>query len=87
MKPDVETTRRTVLKATLGLGALALAPRAAAAAESALTPQQTEGPFYPVYHRLDEDNDLTFVATRDAPASGAPVYVGGRVLDAAGTPV
>jgi hypothetical protein len=40
-----DPSRRHLLKASLGVGALALLPRRAAAAGLPATPQQTEGPF------------------------------------------
>ncbi len=50
--------------------------------KAAPTPEQTEGPFYP-----DLNNDLTFVASRDARAQGDFLYVHGVVQDTEGKPI
>lgn len=46
-----------------------------------LTPPQVEGPFYPVEHQLERDNDLTRVKGQRGRAKGQEVYLIGRVLD------
>jgi protocatechuate 3,4-dioxygenase beta subunit len=77
-----DPTRRAWLGAGLGLGLLAALPRRAGAATLCdTTPRQTEGPFYPVYHRLDEDNDLTVVQGKSGAASGQVIRVCGWVAD------
>lgn len=46
-----------------------------------LTPQQTEGPFYPIDTQLDEDSDLTQVSGKQELAEGRIIYVSGQVRD------
>lgn len=51
------------------------------------TPAQTEGPFYPRTLPLDVDNDLLIINNAITPAVGAITHLGGRILDANGSPV
>ncbi len=81
MKNPSLNSRRDALKA-LSVGAASTIIAAGAVEASKLTPNQTEGPFYP-----DIDNDLTFVNSRDARAKGAYLYVYGIVKDTEGKPV
>ena len=73
--------RRGLLVGT-GVGLLS-APRAFAAT-LAITPQQTEGPFYPVGFPSDMDNDLVQVRGQAAQAMGTVLHLEGRVLDTSG---
>jgi protocatechuate 3,4-dioxygenase beta subunit len=73
--------RRSLLVGT-GVGLLS-APRAFAAT-LAITPQQTEGPFYPVGFPSDMDNDLVQVRGQAAQAMGTVLHLEGRVLDTSG---
>src|SRR5207248_10152072 len=76
--------RRRVLAASIvGSAALTLptALRGLAAAALAPTPQQTEGPFYPLSYPADSDNDLVHVAGHAEPAKGTMTRVAGRILD------
>jgi protocatechuate 3,4-dioxygenase beta subunit len=54
-----------------------------------LTPQQTQGPFYPPAKNipLDKDNDLLLVDDHLTPAKGIITFVSGRVLDNKGEPI
>ena len=52
-----------------------------------LTPEQTEGPFYPVDRQLDEDNDLTVVSGKPGRAEGQIIYIRGQILDGHCRPV
>jgi len=82
--------RRRVLAASIvGSAALTLptALRGLAAAALAPTPQQTEGPFYPLSYPADSDNDLVHVAGHAEPAKGTMTRVAGRILDPGGRPV
>lgn len=63
-------------------GATPATPECAAA-----TPPQTSGPYYPTHDRDDEDPDLTQVRGHAERATGAVIYVEGRVLDEACRPV
>ncbi len=65
-------------------GALLLPARGVLAAGLAATPDQTEGPFYPVALPADRDNDLVQVRGVPARAMGAVLHVDGRVLDDGG---
>jgi protocatechuate 3,4-dioxygenase beta subunit len=57
------------------------------AEELALTPAQTEGPFYPDKLPLDTDNDLLIINDTITPAVGEITHLGGRILDANGNPL
>jgi protocatechuate 3,4-dioxygenase beta subunit len=54
-----------------------------------LTPQQTQGPFYPLADDipLDKDNDLARLNDSTTAATGIITYVTGRVLNSSGTPI
>lgn len=51
-----------------------------------LTPNCTEGPYYPDHLPLDQDNDLTRISG-GAPAGGVIAEFGGRLLDGDGKPL
>jgi len=77
-------TRRLLLAgASLGV----LSSRAAEAADLARTPEQTEGPFYPVAFPADTDNDLVQVRGQAAQAMSTVLHLQGRVLDSHGRPM
>jgi protocatechuate 3,4-dioxygenase beta subunit len=86
MSGIVRLRRRDLI---LGAGAALLTPPALAADKAglAVTPGQTEGPFYPVSYPADMDNDLVRVAGRAAEAMGQVAHIAGRVLDRRGEPV
>lgn len=67
--------------------ALALAAPGAFAEQLALTPRQTEGPFYPDKLPLDTDNDLLIINDGITPAIGDITHLSGRLLDAKGDPI
>lgn len=79
--------RRTFLK--IGLTSLAATASLAKAAELCLgrTPQQTEGPFYPVKDQADKDWDLVSVKGRTKAAQGEIIFIQGQVVDGACQPV
>src|SRR5437667_1853079 len=54
-----------------------------------LTPQATQGPFYPLARNipLDKDNDLVQLNDNTTAAAGIVTYVNGRVLDSSGNPI
>src|SRR5438046_7907591 len=54
-----------------------------------LTPQATQGPFYPLAKNipLDKDNDLVQLNDNTSSAAGILTYVSGRVLDKSGNPI
>ncbi|HEY6563340.1 MAG TPA: protocatechuate 3,4-dioxygenase [Pirellulaceae bacterium] len=57
------------------------------AEELAVTPTQTEGPFYPDRLPLDTDNDLLIVNDQITQAVGEITHLTGRVLTPAGSPL
>ena len=82
MNPDLNRRR---LLATLA-GMLVTTPTLAGSRLLA-TPAQSAGPFYPPELPLDDDNDLTRVAGRDAVAAGRVTELSGRVQDLDGRPI
>ena len=56
-------------------------------AEELLTPQMTEGPYYPDKLPLDTDNDLLILNDSITPAVGEITHLTGRVVSASGAPV
>ena len=78
--------RRNFLR-HLTLGAAGLWVPGAMAEELALTPKQTEGPFYPDKLPLDTDNDLIIVNDSLNPALGSITHLTGRLTDAKGSPI
>lgn len=86
------TRRRRLLRYSLtGAAAIAwptfwLGARAVPPAPLALTPAQTEGPFYPVALPADSDFDLLQTGAQ-VYARGQPAWLGGSVRDAEGRPV
>ena len=80
--------RRQVLRAGLWAGGAGLAGLWARQAHAlTVTPQQTEGPFYPRAAPREIDADLTWVAGQNEPALGVPTRVFGRVLSEDGRPM
>ena len=71
----------------LGSGLALISAQRAFAATLATTPQQTEGPFYPVGFPADMDNDLVQVRGQAAQAMGTVLHLQGRVLDSSGRTV
>jgi protocatechuate 3,4-dioxygenase, beta subunit len=53
----------------------------------AVTPEQTEGPYYPTTLPLDTDNDLLVINDNINPAIGQITYLSGRILSPSGEPV
>jgi protocatechuate 3,4-dioxygenase beta subunit len=78
-------TRRSFLAGAAG-SLYWLAP-GAFAEHLALTPRQTEGPFYPDRLPLDTDNDLLVVNDSLTPAVGEITWLSGRILSHAGEPI
>lgn len=82
-----ETGRRRFM-AALAAGSASLWAAPGLFAEAlALTPRQTEGPFYPDKLPLDTDNDLLIVNDSATPALGRVTHLTGRVLTESGEPV
>ena len=57
------------------------------AEQLALTPRQTEGPFYPDHLPLDTDNDLIVLNDSLTPAVGTITHLSGRIVTASGGPI
>jgi len=78
--------RREALKIAgmAGLGTLAtglMFSSVARAMTRGTTPQQPEGPFYPVQDQLDKDADMTQVAGHADTAAGQRLRISGQVID------
>jgi len=80
--PSLWTRRKLI-----GSMALAFAAPGAFAEQLALTPRQTEGPFYPDRLPLDTDNDLLIINDGITPAVGEVTHLTGRLLDSKGDPI
>jgi protocatechuate 3,4-dioxygenase beta subunit len=78
--------RRRFLGATT-LGVACFVERGLFAEELALTPRQTEGPFFPDKMPLDTDNDLLILNDKITPAVGDITHLTGRVVDSQGKPL
>ncbi len=61
--------------------------RLSRAATLVATPEQTEGPYYPVSFPADSDNDLVQVRGQAAQAIGMVLHLEGRVLATDGRPL
>jgi protocatechuate 3,4-dioxygenase beta subunit len=69
-----------------GLAAGAVATTVAAGTLG-LTPDNPEGPFYPIHQQTDMDADLTRIAGHEERATGEVICVSGQVLDESGVPI
>ena len=80
--------RRRFLKALAAASGGFMLPGYLAEALS-LSPDVTEGPFYPLRSNLplDDDNDLIYLDDHVTQAKGQVTYLTGRVLDGSGTPI
>lgn len=78
---DKTLARRTFLK--MGITSVVAVGSLAKAAEICLsaTPEQTEGPFYPIKDQADKDWDLVAVRGRHQPAQGEVIFIQGTVYD------
>jgi protocatechuate 3,4-dioxygenase, beta subunit len=83
---NIYVPRRHFLR-QLALGSALFAVPGLFAEQLALTPPQTEGPFYPDTLPLDTDNDLVVVNDRLTPAVGEITWLSGRVLTRGGSPI
>jgi protocatechuate 3,4-dioxygenase beta subunit len=83
-------SRRRLLAALAGALAALVVPaplRLCAGDGCAVTPPQTEGPFYPVHDQPDKDNDLTRMPGAPGRAAGQIMHIEGSVRDAACRPI
>lgn len=77
-----KSSRRDLLQIGLtALGSLIVAPVAQGAPLCQVTPDQTEGPFYPVKDQRDKDMDLTSVVGSNGKALGQVIGIEGVVVD------
>jgi len=82
------SSRRLLLAGACAiLAPVALPLRRVRAATLVATPQQTEGPYYPLAFPADSDNDLVQVRGQAAQAIGTILHLQGRVLDTDGRPL
>lgn len=87
MKSESILTRGDFIGTSIAAGAMGLSIPGAFAGALQRTPAQTAGPFYPNKLPLDTDNDLLVVNDGITPAVGEIVHLGGRILDATGSPI
>ena len=90
MREHDKLTRRRLLAMSLGLGGYALSSAfhpLLARQRLRRTPDQIQGPFYPLVKPLDQDADLTIIAGKAGRAKGQVVHLTGRILNALGAPV
>ncbi|MEL4896503.1 protocatechuate 3,4-dioxygenase [Crocosphaera sp. Alani8] len=84
----MQLTRRNFIKQikTLSMGYMGI-PLAQINKTSPLTPQQIEGPFYPINFPLDDDNDLTWIFGKENQALGEKIFILGKVLTRENRPI
>lgn len=82
----IQSPRREFLRQAAFASALFTVP-GLFAEQLALTPKQTEGPFYPDKLPLDTDNDLVTINDGLTPAVGEITWLSGRLLTASGSPI
>lgn len=89
MNDNVNRSRRNALRVgLLGVGVTAVTTAMGQSRNlCALTPAQTEGPFYPVKDQLDKDTDLTTVRGSNGQAKGEVIFIQGVVTDQNCVPV
>jgi len=85
--PESIFSRRQLLGGSLAAGTLALFAPGVFAEQLSLTPDLTEGPFYPTRMPLDRDNDLIIVKDSTTPAVGEVTHLTGRILNESGSPL
>lgn len=82
-------SRRALLQGTVALSAGLVATKSAVshAGDLSPTPEQTEGPFYPVQPQSDKDLDLTQIKGHAKRAQGESLWITGVVKDERGQPL
>ena len=80
---ETSNTRRRFLGTAIGAAAVV----GSGPLLAAVTPSQTEGPFFPIKDQPDKDADLTRIEGHSETAMGDVIVVEGRVLDEAGAPI
>lgn len=79
--------RSLLVNSLVAVGGLVVGVPAARALSCGVTPEQTEGPFYPDMDQADKDTDLTTVQGRTGQALGRMILVQGVVSDEECRPV
>jgi protocatechuate 3,4-dioxygenase, beta subunit len=82
-----EISRRSLLSKVLIASGAALTGSKALAQSCGLTPEQSEGPFYPIQDQDDKNNDLTRVKGKLISATGQIAILSGIVQDDTCRPV
>ena len=89
IKPfHIPLERRRFLKALAAVSAGFTIPGYLAEALT-ISPQVTQGPYYPLAKNipLDDDNDLVQLDSNTSIATGVVTYLSGRILTSNGTPI
>lgn len=73
--------RRNLLKKLALAVPVGIVSKSALANACGITPEQTEGPFYPIADQLDKNTDLTQIEGRSARALGEVCFIAGVVQD------
>ncbi len=76
-----DLSRRNLLKKLAVAIPVGIVGKSALAKTCGITPEQTEGPFYPIADQLDKNTDLTKVTGRSAQALGEVCFIAGVVQD------
>ena len=82
----MKTSRRNFIKLGL-LGSTFASGSVAQASKLSITPEEIEGPFYPLTPQKDRDFDLTHIKGRSGTALGQVIYIEGFVTDIDGQPI
>ena len=83
---EISAPRQRFLR-QVAYGAALFAVPGLFAEELALTPRQTEGPFYPDMLPRDTDNDFVVLNDRVTPAVGEITWLSGKLLTKAESPI
>ena len=84
MTPKI--SRRHVIKMGMAIPSVSLLHSSTALA-GLFTPEQTQGPFYPLTRPEDSDFDLIHIDGHDNTAMGTPIRVVGRISNSQGNPI
>jgi protocatechuate 3,4-dioxygenase beta subunit len=90
MSEDQGISRRRFIEVSLALGGVALSGPYQSLFSQPVgipTPEQVQGPFYPVVKPFDQDADLTVIQGKPGRAQGKVIHVMGRVLNLKSKPV
>lgn len=84
----MKLNRKTFLQFSFGQALIALLlPESVQAKILPPTPEEIEGPFYPVVAQADKDFDLTRIKGHTRNAEGQAIYIEGQVIDTKGKPL